>query len=380
MAHVLVVGAGVFGAWSALELARAGHQVTLVDAYGPGNGRASSADHSRVMRAGYGRDAIYSEWAVHSCDRWLWLSAEAGTPLFEQTGALFMGAPGHEYIRETHATLSSLGIPVEWLDTMDVDRRWPQIATTGLGPAVYEPSAGVLRARPGVRAVVKVAIERYQVIYATACVSPLDESRSTPMVDAVSGQRLDADAYVIACGPWLPGVLPAAVGDRIRATRQEVLYFGIPPGDKRHGVEQLPVWIDFGAGLYGIPDFDGYGFKVGIDRHGPPLDPGTADRLADPEIVSSTRSWLSTRFPAMAGAPLVDARVCQYESSSTGDFIIDRHPAWPNVWIVGGGSGHGFKHGPAVGRYVADLIDGRIAPNPRFALETKTGEAERTVY
>src|SRR5215510_15012747 len=157
MAEVLVVGAGVFGAWSALELARAGHRVALVDAYGPANGRASSADYTRVLRAGYGRDAIYSEWAVRSCERWRWLSGEAGTTLFEETGALFMGAPGHEYLRDTHATLSRLGIPVEWLDVTDIDRRWPQIATRGLGPAVYEPSAGVLRARPGVRAAVKVA-------------------------------------------------------------------------------------------------------------------------------------------------------------------------------------------------------------------------------
>jgi monomeric sarcosine oxidase len=380
MAGVVVVGSGVFGAWCALELARAGHRVTLVDAYGPGNGRASSTDHSRVLRAGYGKDAIYSEWAVRSAERWHWLSGEAGTPLFERTGALFLGEPGQQYIRETHATLSSLGIPAEWLETTDINRLWPQIETAGLGPAVYEPSAGVLRARTGVRALVRVAVERYRVIYATGCIAPIDEARRTPMLEATTGQRVEAEAYVIACGPWLPRLLPQSIADRVRATRQEVLYFGIPPGEKRHGIEQLPVWIDFGAGLYGIPDFDGYGFKVGIDRHGPPIDPDTADRVVDLEIVRSTANWLSTRFPAMADAPLVDARVCQYESSSTGDFIIDRHPAWSNVWIVGGGSGHGFKHGPAVGRYVADLVDGRVAPIPRFALATKGEVAERSVF
>jgi glycine/D-amino acid oxidase-like deaminating enzyme len=333
-----------------------------------------------VLRAGYGRDAIYSEWAVRSCERWRWLSTESGTPLFEQTGALFMGAPGHDYIRETYETLSGLGITVEWLDVPDIERRWPQVATHGLGPAVFEPGAGVLRARVGVRAAVRVAVERHRVGYTTACVAPLDEGRATPMLETVRGERLDADGYVLACGPWLPRVLPRAVGNRIRATRQEVLYFGIPRGDDRHGIEQLPVWIDFGAGLYGIPDFDGNGFKVGIDRHGPPIDPDTADRLADADVVRSTAGWLSTRFPAMADAPLVDARVCQYESSCTGDFIIDRHPAWPNVWIVGGGSGHGFKHGPAVGRHAADLIDGRCTTEPRFALAGKTAVAQRAVY
>ena len=378
--NVLVVGAGVFGAWSALELARAGHRVTLVDAYGPANGRASSADYTRVLRTGYGHDAIYSEWAVRSCERWRWLSGEAGTPLFEQTGALFMGAPGHAYLRETYATLSSLGIAVEWLDVPDIDCRWPQIATRGLGPAVYEPAAGVLRARGGVRAAVKVGIEHFGVSYTTRCIAPLDEARATPSVLTLTGERLDADAYVIAGGPWLPRVLPQAVGDRIRATRQEVLYFGVPRGDDRHDARRLPVWIDFGAGLYGIPDFDANGFKVGIDRHGPPIDPDTADRLVDPAIVRSTADWLATRFPALAHAPLVDGHVCQYESSCTGDFIIDRHPAWANVWIAGGGSGHGFKHGPAVGRHVADLIDARCTAEPRFALAGKTAVAERAVY
>ena len=216
--------------------------------------------------------------------------------------------------------------------------------------------------------------------YSTKCLAPLDESRAAARLETTSGQRLEADAYVLACGPWLPRVLPQSVGDRIRATRQEVLYFGVPAGDDRHGVPALPVWIDFGAGLYGIPDFDGNGFKVGIDRHGERLDPDTADRVLDPAIVGETACWLATRFPAMVDAPLVDARVCQYQSTCTGDFIIDRHPAWPNVWIAGGGSGHGFKHGPAVGRHLVDLIDGRCTTEPRFALARKTGTAERAVY
>jgi glycine/D-amino acid oxidase-like deaminating enzyme len=380
MATALVVGAGVFGAWSALELARTGYSVTLVDAYGPGNGRASSADYSRVLRAGYGRDAIYSEWATRARDGWRWLSTEVHLPLFESTGALFMGAPGHDYLADTRNTLSALGIGVEWLAPSEIARRWPQIATHDLGPGVFEPDAGVLRAREAVRAAVRFAVEQFSVTYSTTCVAPMDESRAAPAVETLNGDRLAADVYVLACGPWLPRVLPEAIGSRIRSTRQEVLYFGIPQGDVCHGVERLPVWIDFGAGLYGIPDLDGVGFKVGIDRHGLPIDPDSADRIVEPNIVRSTAGWLATRFPALARAPLVDARVCQYESSSSGDFIIDRHPQWSNVWIVGGGSGHGFKHGPVVGRHVADLVDGRCAVEPRFALAGKTAAAQRAIY
>jgi monomeric sarcosine oxidase len=380
MAKTIVVGAGAFGAWSALELAMAGHRVTLVDAYGPGNGRASSADHSRVIRAGYGADAMYSHWATASLDRWQWLSHEAGVPLFERTGALFMGPPGHDYIRQTHDTLSTLGLGAEWMDPAAVASRWPQIAIGGLGPAVYEPDAGVLRARACVRAAVRLAVDRYGVTYRTALVQPVDEARRTLALEAAGGEQLAADAYVFACGPWLPAVFPWAVGPRIRPTRQEVLYFGVPAGSDRFAAKRLPVWIDFASGLYGIPDVDGHGFKVGIDRHGSSIDPDTADRVVDPAIVAVTRQWLASRFPAMAGAPLVDARVCQYENTCTGDFILDRHPAWSHVWIAGGGSGHGFKHGPAVGRYVAELVDERGTAHPRFALAAKTALAQRAVF
>jgi sarcosine oxidase len=190
---------------------------------------------------------------------------------------------------------------------------------------------------------------------------------------------VDADQFVFACGPWLPGLFPSAVGARIRVTRQEVLYFGVPAGDSRFSWPHLPVWIDFAAGLYGIPDLDSAGFKVGIDRHGADVNPDTEERVVDPALAAATREWLQSRFPALGPAPLLDARVCQYENSPTGDFIIDRHPAWPNVWIVGGGSGHGFKHGPSVARHVVERLQGRPA-DARFAIKPGAVSVGRVVY
>ncbi len=380
MSSVVVVGAGVFGAWSALRLAEAGHHVTLIDAYGPANGRASSADHSRVMRAGYGADAIYSRWASASLRDWAWLSTETHQTLLTTTGALFMGEPGNAYVRDSYQTLSAIGLGAEWLEPTEIAVRFPQISIAGLGPALFEPNAGVLRARAGVQALVGFAVSRAGVDYRLARVAALDESRGAAEVRLSDGSAVDADLFVMACGPWLPQILPHAIGGRIRPTRQEVLYYGVPAGDERFSKPNLPVWIDFAAGVYGIPDIDSHGFKVGIDRHGPPIDPDTADRVIDPDIVASTRDWLSRRFPRLGSAPLLDARVCQYENTSSGDFIIDRHPAWSNVWIVGGGSGHGFKHGPSVARHVVELIAGREKSQPRFALASTTGRAHRVVY
>lgn len=374
-----MVGAGVFGAWCARQLARDGHHVILIDAYGAASGRASSADHSRVIRCGYGTDEIYSRWAHQSLAAWAGFADEVGERLLTITGALFLGDPGHAYVRATYDTLTRIGIAADWLDRRDLARRFPQVSSQGLDGVVFEPGAGVLRARDAVQALVRHAVRTDGVDFRCVRVS-IDESTAAIEVNGSDGSRVEADAYVLACGPWLPTLLPHTIGGRIRVTRQEVLYFGVPAGDRQLSSPLLPVWIDFAAGLYGIPDLDAMGFKVGIDRHGDAIDPDSGDRLVSTALVDATRATVAARFPALAGAPLLDARVCQYENSSTGDFIIDRHPQWSNVWMVGAGSGHGFKHGPAVGRHAADLIAGRVAPLARFTLVTKHSTAQRVVY
>jgi sarcosine oxidase len=195
-----------------------------------------------------------------------------------------------------------------------------------------------------------------------------------------SDTRIDADCRVFACGPWLPKMFPKLLGELIHVTRQEVFFFGVPGGDKSFGPDALPAWFDFNDLIYGIPNIDGRGFKLAIDEHGPKFDPDAGDRVVSAESLSAARSYLAQRLPALADAPVLETRVCQYENTSNGDFLIDRHPELENVWIVGGGSGHGFKHGPAVGEYVTAMIAGTGTPEPRFSLATKQRVQHRQVY
>jgi glycine/D-amino acid oxidase-like deaminating enzyme len=186
---------------------------------------------------------------------------------------------------------------------------------------------------------------------------------------ASDGAALAADRYVFACGPWLGRLWPDLLGDRISPSRQEVFFFGTPPGEARFLPERLPVWLDNGTRrFYGIPGSGGRGFKVADDTRGAAFDPTAGERVPSPEGLRAARDYLAFRFPGLRGAPLLDSRVCQYENSPDGRFIIDRHPDAENVWVVGGGSGHGFKHGPAVGERVADLVLGGKTPDPFFAL------------
>jgi glycine/D-amino acid oxidase-like deaminating enzyme len=204
-----------------------------------------------------------------------------------------------------------------------------------------------LLARRAVQAVVRDAIRGGVEYVQEAVVSPKGAQQVDEVVTA-NGRRIPAEKFVFACGPWLPKVFPRLLGERIHPTRQEVFYFGAPGGDDRFRAAAMPTWIDFNEEAYGLPDLDGRGVKIAIDRHGPPFDPDRGDRVASREALSEARACLARRLPSLKDAPLLESRVCQYENTSNGDFLIDRHPDFENVWLVGGGSGHGFKHGPAV--------------------------------
>jgi monomeric sarcosine oxidase len=377
---VAVVGAGVFGAWIAYRLAQAGRRVALLDAYGPGNARASSGGQTRVIRMGYGDKDIYTRWSARSLEHWKSLVQPIGRPsLFQEVGVLWMARGEDPLTTKTLATLERLAIFHERLDRAELERRWPQI---DFGPntwAIHEPESGFLVAFHAVQAVVQMA--------GTAGVEYLQEAVVAPegkvrlgAIGTRSGKKIRAATFVFAAGPWLPKLFPDLLGDRIFPTRQEVFYFGPPAGDARFAPPAMPVWVDFAEEIYGIPDFKGRGFKVAPDRHGPAFDPDTGSRVLTPETLSRVREFVGRRFPALKDAPLVGSEVCQYENTSNGDFLIDRHPEMENVWLVGGGSGHGFKHGPAVGDYVAELIVQGGAPDTRFSLATKERVQKRTVY
>ena len=267
----------------------------------------------------------------------------------------------------------------EKLDRAELDKRWPQI---DFGPntwAIYEPESGFLVAFHAVQAVVQMA-EATGAEYLQEAVVPPEGKGRLNSVDTRSGKKVRAGTFVFAAGPWLPKLFPGLLGERIFPTRQEVFYFGPPAGDARFAPPAMPVWVDFAEEIYGIPDFKGRGFKVAPDRHGAAFDPDTGSRVITPETLSRVRDFVGRRFPALKEAPLVGSEVCQYENTSNGDFLIDRHPERENVWLVGGGSGHGFKHGPAVGDYVAERILEGGAPESRFSLATKERIQKRSVY
>jgi len=374
-----VVGAGCFGAWTALRLREKGLRVVLLDQYGPGNARSSSGGESRITRMGYGPDELYTRFALVSLVAWKRVFEAVREPLFHETGVLWLARAGDRYALDTLATLARLGVPHERLALAEIRRRYPQFALEDDVWGMIEPASGALIARRAVQAVVREAI-RAGVDYRAAGVAPPAVRARLGALTASDGSEIRAGTFVFACGPWLPKLFPDLLGARIFPTRQEVFFFGAPPGDERFASPQMPTWIDFGAEIYGLPDLEGRGFKVAPDRHGEPIDPDTDERLVTAESVARVRAFVGRRFPALAAAPLLETRVCQYENTSNGDFLIDRHADADNVWLVGGGSGHGFKHGPAVGEYVAERLAGGGPEEPRFSLARKDTVRKRAIF
>jgi glycine/D-amino acid oxidase-like deaminating enzyme len=366
--HVVVVGAGAFGGWTALALLRAGMRVTVIDAWGAGHSRASSGGETRVIRAVYNGVPIYSEMAARALTLWREAEQQWKRQVFFRTGALWMCAADDSYVRRSIQPMKAIGLSMEELSPDEARRRYPQMGFRDVRTAFFEPDAGYLTARVACELVRETFVREggdYKQAWLSAGATAGGRLTNVRLTD---NSTLDADRFVFACGPWMAQVFPDVIGRRIVATRQEVFFFGTPAGDARYDSGALPAWVHIGDKLvYGVPGHDRRGLKVADDTAGAEVDPTTMERTPSAAGLARAHAILRERFPALANAPLVEARVCQYEASSDGNFLVDRHPQLENVWLVGGGSGHGFKMGPALGEHVAAVMQGRATVNPLFA-------------
>jgi glycine/D-amino acid oxidase-like deaminating enzyme len=358
--HVAVVGAGAFGGWAALFLLRKNFKVTLIDTWGPGNSRSSSGDETRVIRSTYGANKFYFDLNVRSLRLWKEHEQRWKKKVFQNKGVLWMC-----YQQETPMVDDSMpfavqhGMEYERLTPEEIKRRYPIVNIQDLSHAWFDPYGGYLRARESCIAVRDSFLEEGGTyVQGHAMPGPIRNSRLAE-IELSDGSPLCADAFVFACGSWLGHLFPEVLGSFITCTKQEVYYFGVP-SENAGQYDSFPVWVDVDGQdfYYGIPGNASRGFKIGVDRRGEPFDPTTGDRVADREVLLRARKFITHRFPGLANAPLVENRVCPYENSPDGNFLFDHHPEAGNLFFLGGGSGHGFKHGPALGELVSDCLSG----------------------
>ncbi|HEX5980331.1 MAG TPA: FAD-dependent oxidoreductase [Thermoleophilaceae bacterium] len=349
MPSVLVIGAGVFGASVADRLAREGWEVTLVDRFEPGHPRAESGGETRLIRCCHGADEYYARSARRATELW----RELGDGVLVESGMAWFARREDGWEADSERVLRAAGIPVERISPEEGARLFPSVAVDDLAFVLHEPEAGVLLAAEGVRALVWRAREAGAEVV-------IGHAKPSSSQVVVNDRTLEADVVIWACGAWLGGLFPELVP--MRVTFQQLVLFEAAP--EWNG----PGWVDFDAAFYGHARVEGIGFKVGPDMDGIEVDPDTRPLEATAEGIATARRYLAHRFPALADAPLAGAPGCHYGLTPDGEFLFARHPEHANTWLLGGGSGHGYKHGPALAEHVAAVLAGTAEPEPRFAL------------
>ena len=365
----IVVGAGVFGASIAHRLATDGWDVTLVERDEPAGPRSTSGSHSRIIRSGHGDDDWHTRLSRRARTLWREIEDASGEQLLVQCGVVWFAHEEGRWESATEYVLDVKHIPVERLEPSEAARLFPSFDPTGLAFAVLEPEGGMLRAQTAVNALVGLARQHGATLLE-------GDAQPAGAAVAVDGKVLEADRVVWACGPWLPGLFPDHV--ELRCDRVEYATFACgPEWSAERGV---PVHVDFDGAVYGLPDLDGMGFKIAPE--GPPdvYDPDTIARPLTPGVEETARKHLRRRFPALADAPRRGGRVCQYEMTADSEFVVAPHPEHPSVWIVGGGSGHGFKHGPALAELVRDQLTGAAEPLERHALGPREAKPSALIF
>ncbi len=354
----IVVGAGAFGGWTALYLLRKGLKVTLVDGWGAGNTLGSSGDESRIIRATYGKNEFYSTLCLRALELWKEHEKAWKRKLFHNTGMLwFCYEERTPLLEESIPFMETHGLEYTYLSQSVLNEKYPLINSRDIHHAYLDASAGFLKAKESCLAVMEAFVQEGGE-YIEALVKPghIVNGKITEL-QLRDGSTIRSDAYVFACGSWLGQIFPEVLGNIITCSKQEVFYFGLPK-KINNTYASLPVWVDVDGKdfYYGIPGEGQHAFKIGVDKRGATFDPTNGLRAGDPEVLKGAQAFLAHRFPGLVNTPLLSARVCPYENSPDGNFLFDRHPEAENVIFLGGGSGHGFKHGPALGEFVSNSL------------------------
>jgi len=358
----MIIGAGVVGLSTGCALAAQGCDVTVIERFALAHSWSSSRGPSKAIRHEYGTNRQYIEMVARSLVLWNELGRETGRTLYTQAGVLTLGNTGDDTLAGLDA-MRSLGLPARQITGEECRARFPQFVVDDYDAITYNESGGILAASECMHALANRFRSLGGSLRINTQVGALDVGASQPVVRLADGTAIAADRLVVAAGPWVNEFVPE-IGLPVRATRQQVCYVaGLPASD--FGVGQFPVFLA-GGRFYGFPIHTETGwFKVASHTFGTEVAPSDGYEVDDAEV-NDCIAFLRRVIPQAASGPIAGVDRCMYDVTPDQDFIIDRHPANPNVILATGFSGHGFKFGILTGCLVASLVTG---DEPEFPLD-----------
>ena len=364
---VLVVGAGIYGITTALELKARGYHVAALDPGPLPHPLAASTDISKVVRMEYGADETYMEMVEQAYQGWRQWNEEPGETLFHNVGVLMvsrtpMSPGGYEY--ESYQLLRKRGHAPERLVGDAISRRFPAWKPGAYVDGFFHAKGGYAESGRVVAALVRLAQDKGVTLYPDQAVSALiEEGTRVTGVRTRAGSAFQADHVVVAAGAWTAHLVPD-LAPVFKVTGHPV--FHLKPANP--ALFTAPDFVVFTAdiartGWYGFP-YHPREQVVKLAHHGAGqvLDPEQDERVVTDSDKGRLRAFLHDTFPALSDTPLVYTRCCLYVDTPDGDFWIDRHPHRAGLTVASGDNGHGFKFAPILGSLIADAVEGR--PNP----------------
>jgi len=370
--RVLVAGAGIFGVTAAVELAKRGHRVMLVDPGPIPHPLAESTDISKLVRADYGADDDYTRLGAESTRIWREWNDLFGETLFHETGLLFLTqGPLEErpFERESFERAVEMGYQPERLSPDVLRKRFPAWNADRYVDGYFNPAGGWTMSGKVVTALVAYAKSLGAELREGVTLQGLIENGSrVEGIVTTSGERIEADIVLVAAGQWTPHLLPFTK-PFFRSTGQPVWW--LKPNDPAlFDAKRFP---GFGAdisttGWYGFPLHPEEGVvKIANHGVGREMDPDSPERIVTEDETARLREFLTGSLPSLAQASIVNTRVCLYCDTWDGHFWIDHDPERPGLVLATGGSGHGLKFAPVLGPLIADVVGRKSNPYaPKF--------------
>ena len=356
MFDVIVIGLGAMGSSTVYQLAFRGQKVLGIDQFTPPHSFGSSHGKSRIIRETYFEDPLYVPLVKRAYNGWAELQSRSGKRVLTRTGGLMIGAPDGAVVSGARASAVKQRLPYEELNANELRNRFPALRPPDDAVAIWEPRAGVLDPEAAIDAQLSLARAARAELRFGEKVTKWRATAEGVEVTTSSGTYAAA-RLVISAGPWMSELVPE-LALPLEIERNAVYWFD-PLKAAEFTPDRLPVFIhEYAPGRtwYGFANF-GDGVKVALHHEGETTTANTVRRAVSEGEVAGMRGLLKTFLPDANGA-LRTTSVCLYTNTPDENFILDRHPEHPAVFIASPCSGHGFKFSIAIGEAIADDLMG----------------------